>query len=85
MHLSSNIDTLVRPRVGDDSPDRYTVVVGNSVTLECHVTVSDPPPSYTWAKDGEQLTGNEAGVVIRTNGRLTIPSAAVSDAGKCGK
>ncbi|CAK8691082.1 unnamed protein product [Clavelina lepadiformis] len=80
--IDVELDVYLRPRVGDDSPDRYTVVVGNSVTLECHVTVSDPPPSYTWAKDGEQLTGNEAGVVIRTNGRLTIPSAAVSDAGR---
>ena len=71
---------LVRPRFGD-SPDRYTVIVGESVTMECQVVLSDPPPTYTWAKDGSRMSGNEEGIDVTSDGRLTISASKVTDAG----
>jgi len=72
---------LVRPRLGENTPEHYSVIVGNSITMECHVTVSDPPPNYTWAKDGQRITGNEEGTDVTSDGRITLSSAQVSDAG----
>lgn len=71
----------MRPRLDDNTLDHYSVVVGDSVTMECQVTVSDPPPTYTWAKDGIRLSGDEENIDITSNGRLTLTSAEVSDAG----
>jgi len=70
----------VIPSVADTS-ERYSVVIGRSKTLECQVVRSDPPPTYTWSKNGEPLTGDETGLAITAHGNLTIYSAALSDEG----
>ena len=48
------------------------------------MTVSDPPPTYTWSREGVRVTGNEEGVDVTSDGRITLSSAKVSDAGMSG-
>ena len=72
----------MRPKFGDDVTDRYDVIVGNAIVMECHVIVGDPPPIYTWVKKGQQLSGNEEGIDLTPDGRLRLEAALVTDSGR---
>lgn len=68
---------------GLDDPDNPKVIINNTVTLTCPVSMeTDPPPVMTWYKDNVPLTERDLGrrVYVRDDGRLlTITQAQLGD------
>ncbi|XP_012942941.1 hemicentin-1 [Aplysia californica] len=79
---SVNLDVLVPPRlIRENDRDRQTnfsVVQGGSVSLPCDVT-ADPPPTFTWFKDGSPISLTDIRYYIRNDGALEIFSADIQD------
>ena len=52
------------PPVVLNSPDNYTSLLRNPVTLQC-LTAGYPPPEVTWLKNGAPLDPTDVRLVLR--------------------
>ena len=62
--------------------NEFTVLVGQSVTLDCAMAPARPAPNFVWEKDGQRLSGNEEGILIKPGGLLTISLASLEHTGE---
>ena len=68
------------PNIPESTPTNTTIIEGNKVVLPCPAT-GTPTPEITWFKDGKRITGNELGIMIRSDGSLQLDHAQGEDAG----
>ncbi|KAL8608110.1 hypothetical protein ACOMHN_016565 [Nucella lapillus] len=77
-----NLDVLVPPRLSQrreiDRHRNFTVVQGQGVVLPCNVE-GDPPPEFSWYKDGGPISLVDVHYFVRQDGSLEIFSADVQD------
>ncbi|XP_076455301.1 hemicentin-1-like isoform X2 [Babylonia areolata] len=77
-----NLDVLVPPKLSlsrdSDRRRNFTVVQGRRVVLPCSIE-GDPPPSYSWFKDGSPISPVDVHYFVRQDGSLEIFSADVQD------
>ncbi|XP_033761247.1 hemicentin-1-like [Pecten maximus] len=78
------VDVLVPPmlRIDDETDvlDRFSVIEGDSIFLPCNVD-GDPPPSFTWLKDGSEILLTDPSYYITEDGTLEIFGAEASSRG----
>ncbi|XP_039268950.2 hemicentin-1-like [Styela clava] len=80
--MDAHLIVYYKPRTRDGSLDLYTVVQGDSITLDCPVTKSNPPPTFSWSFEGIDITHRTGQYEISDDGKLRIFSAQVSDDGQ---
>ena len=56
--------------------------MGNSVSLHCAMTSARPNPTYEWTHNGKILSGEEEGILIRSDGVLYIKLASLFHSGE---
>lgn len=77
-----NLDVLVPPKLSQsrdlDRHRNFSVVQGRGVVLPCNVE-GDPPPSFSWFKDGSPISLVDVHYFVRSDGSLEIFSANPHD------
>ncbi|XP_078604169.1 hemicentin-1-like isoform X2 [Branchiostoma floridae x Branchiostoma japonicum] len=66
---------------GDDTETTVTAMVDSLVDLPCEVD-SFPPPTFSWVKDGQVLSGNSLQYLVLPSGKLRIAAVQVGDNGR---
>ncbi|GFN88309.1 hemicentin-1 [Plakobranchus ocellatus] len=74
------LSVLGAPEINGPFPDYVDVVEYNPLILPCPAE-GTPPPTITWYKSGQPLTGAELGVVQLDDGALEIKRAEAEDSG----
>ncbi|KAM6117600.1 hemicentin-2 [Phoenicopterus ruber ruber] len=70
------------PRIQGSSkaPRKVSVIKAGETVLECEAA-GTPPPTVTWAKDGQPVAGGDGLLLTEQGRRLHIPKAEVAHAG----
>ncbi|XP_078687492.1 hemicentin-1-like isoform X2 [Branchiostoma floridae x Branchiostoma belcheri] len=77
-----NLQVFVPPSgSGIDGTEEVTVMVDSLVELPCKVDAF-PPPTFSWIKDGQMLSGNSLQHVVLPSGTLRIATVQVADSGE---
>ncbi|KAG5274497.1 hypothetical protein AALO_G00136970 [Alosa alosa] len=77
---NATLTVLETPRLDEDMEDR-SVVVGDTVALQCKA-LGSPPPSITWLRGDEPLRPSERHHFTAGNQLLVIRQAVPDDAGR---
>uniref|UniRef100_A0A6Q2X8K4 Ig-like domain-containing protein n=1 Tax=Esox lucius TaxID=8010 RepID=A0A6Q2X8K4_ESOLU len=77
---NATLTVLETPHLAQDLEDR-SVVVGDTVALQCKA-LGSPPPKLTWLRNDEPLRPSERHHFTPGNQLLVIGSAVLDDAGK---
>ena len=78
-NLLSYFCSTVRPFI-EESPDEYTVIIRDPITLHCPAT-GIPEPRILWKKDGEVIPPSNVRYFVTSAGSLRISSAIREDVG----
>ncbi|XP_055041761.2 hemicentin-1 isoform X1 [Misgurnus anguillicaudatus] len=77
-----NLSVFVPPSIkGGNVSSELTVLLGNTVTMECEVR-GVPLPAITWYKNGETILSSRQAQYVERGQVLKISRAQVSDAGQ---
>ena len=66
---------------GTDGTEEVTAMVDSLVELPCKVDAF-PPPTFSWIKDGQVLSGNSLHHAVLPSGTLRIATVKVADSGE---
>lgn len=80
MSANATLTVLETPHLAQELEDR-TVVVGDTVALQCKA-LGSPPPRITWLRNDQPLRPSERHHFTPGNQLLVIGSATVEDAGR---
>ena len=76
---SSTVPPKLSQTREEDRRTNFTVVQGRGVVLPCRVEEGDPPPTFTWFKDGGPVSPVDVRYFVRQDGSLEIFSADRQD------
>jgi hemicentin len=81
--VTQEINLIVHepPTIPEDAETEFDIIANNRITLPCSAK-GTPAPKIKWYKDGEIITGNEAGMKISPDGSLQIENPRGTNAGR---